>query len=1602
MISRWLAIIGVVVSLMLVSGVVHARMVHDFDCTFCHLNYTSAEVPYMTYNVCLDCHFPGNEGTTYQLSDGSDSNPITATFTAGDGSDAMGSNAAADAETSHFFAGSSDNQPAAGATPPTNFRFNLGWANGQVTCSRCHNPHGDTNNPKLLKLGVDSTEAMCLDCHSSWDQTGNHGLGSHPLHDNYPALSAANPDKFRAAPDNFGTNGSIGLVDSTKASCSSCHGVHFVDSDASTSDGVGASLSTGDGKLLKFDGSSRENPDQSICQTCHVYDQHGLDSGLGCMACHGGHEYDAGGDPNYYMLKKQATLALVPKTGLAGTVNLVYTTYPVPANLGGICQECHNLPSGHDADSSCKNCHSHSIGFAHGAGSTGSGCVECHGHDAGTLVDADMQEPYTAGAIASQGIGTVQSHSTHTELTGADAKGPGIYCDTCHDINDFPYFKSGTDGDGDGRYNLTETDVCDTCHSAGGSYDGLDDITIGAKQHWAAGVYDGTESGTLLAGKEKWCVTCHDESPSIISSVSAPNVAGDEDGDYTYGTGWGYYKTGHGLAAGETFPSKGGVETLSGRALDCDICHDYATAHIDGDARTYDDGDALTDKSDVYREGYRLKLINGEEPMRMPLRPIYPGTPTTTDDFRVCFQIGCHDIGPYNDPTNMNTNLITDGINRHAFHVDDHAHDTMFASDWSGSGNSRMTCVVCHNVHGSTRLAMVRDGKLVGREPGQEIWYKNDSVSYLKAGSSVPPVPEDLPLSASDGTAWNPASSITLCAHCHPQNGQTATEDRLPFQDVNQAPLLEWAGGTGLTSDGVAPDSGVGQSTFTFRISYSDINNDNPSPIEVWVDLDDNGTYEVGEKFTMTAADALDTNIYDGKTYTKSLAIAKAGDGTLSYRFYAQDGTLEATGAPTADSTVTILNNAPTLAWTGEDFYQADGTNPDIGGNGDVFAFRINLTDGDNETPSVIQIWIDENDDNSYGVTEKHNLAEVDGGDTTTSDGKLYAASLSLARAGDGDLTYRFYAADASDDATGTPTQESLLTVQAGANSPPSLEFVAAGCTVDCVKPQSGATGAEFDFTVRYVDHENEAPSTIQVWIDENDNSIYEGTEQFNLTEVDGGDTTYSDGKLYTTSRVLTLSGDNIFSYRFYATDGTDSAGGEAVSDHSVTVVDALKVRPAGGSGWYSTIQSAIDAVNGAHTVLVYDGTYNEDVAFLGSDDNNTVLRSACGPDTTIINGSGSVTTVRFGRWSGNLIDGFQVTGGTTGITVEGTQVTINNCQVHDNNGPTGGGIAVFQSGDMPTLTLTNSEIYSNSSDRGGGVLISRGIAGAGHIISNTIIRNNTVTGDSMADGGGGVNLNGVPDITISNSVIKDNMTTNAYSGGGLYVGQVPDPDFGVGDGLVVSDSIISGNTSNSWGGGVLSDLSKVTFIRSSITGNTAASYGGAIAQTSAGFPMSFENCILVDNQASTGGMAHAKGTLDIINSTVANNQATSQGGAIYNQVATTTIRNSIFWGNLEAGLSNIAYSLGGTITISDSILQNGNDNDFTNEPVFRGYVTPDISGFMSGDDPWFVGDEDYHIQAFSPAVDNANATYAPALDIDGQSRPQGAADDIGADEYQP
>ncbi len=1282
----------------------------------------------------------------------------------------------------------------------------------------------------------------------------------------------------------------------------------------------------------------RNEEQETRCKTCHnptgqasephltAVANHIVNGGttvIDCGSCHNPHmpvvctDSHPGGQTalNLNLIRPDTTRyvtgALTPAIFQVEPDHFSFDAYP----FNGICQTCHTLTDHHrndgtdplhHQDEDCTTCHKHEDGFMHGGGGN---CSDCHG--------------YTG------------SHIIHT--TG-DPRGPAVplECNACHDSDNF--FLFGPTGAG---VTLTETDVCDNCHSPNGTFDGVDDPVIGAKNNWSDGIYNGAD---LRTGKEKWCATCHDEEPGNShadgTGIAANNIVGDS-GAFTYGTGWGYYLSGHGLGSGSTYPASGGVS--GGAALNCLECHDSTLNHIDDVSRTFSCADGCDPPE--YQLSYRLKQVAGEDPMQIPLPE---GGPNSADQFRLCYR--CHDTGPYLESTNLQTNLRTDGVNRHQSHLN--MRWTLYPADYdfSGENNSRTTCVTCHNVHGSTRLAMVRDGSLIDREPGMRIWYLNDDAVDYETNNPDPPVPENLLLPASTGTIWIPNTSTNLCSHCH-ANGNTVPEYRDPFQDVEQDPVLEWTGETShYMTDGINPDSAPGGTHFDFRVLYQDGNNDAPVRIEVWVDVDDDGNFDdPGEHQEMVESDPGDSIYVDGKVYKYTWPLSNAGDGILNYRFYGFDGISDATGPPTMENQITITNNIPTLAWSGEFYFSTDGVHPNTGGDGSLFEFRVEYTDLDDQPPAIIQVWIDEDDDGLDEPGEWYPLIETDTGDLVYSDGKIYSISTAIAFAGDGDLNYRFYAFDGDDDATGDPTSDMIFTVSPFTNTIPWLDWEPGDCRTDGVTPVLGAADAEYHFLIRYTDMDNELPPTasdIQVWIDENDNGTVDTGEMYDLTEVDTGDLDCTDGKLYELTILIGFDGDGILDYRFYAHDGNHAAGGDPTFDHTLTVIECLKVRPEGGSGWFSSIQSAIDSVTDETIVLVYDGTYYENLT-LNQNDDLTTIQSVCGPENTAISGTGICVYIDLN--AGFVLDGFTVTTDTgTGLHIRSYDPTLSNCIITGNDAGTGNGGGMYTHAGA-NVTLINTTFSGNTASNGGGIYMNTG--------SNISFDNCTITMNHATTIGGGIYLNSVGAATImENSTVSDNTATGIS--GGLHFNNCSP---------IIRETIICDNVSDSGGGALFTN-------------------GGADPE--------LINCIIAGNQGTQGGAVYGNtGTAPIFtNCTFYENTATDLGGVFYVNSATLIARNSIFWGNLSGNGGHVSHTRGIPLTIEDSIVVQGSS-------YFTGSVGVVFQGYISEIDPDL--DDTRHLKPGSEsAIDHGNAAYAPDWDIDGDVRPQGTADDIGADEY--
>lgn len=219
----------------------------------------------------------------------------------------------------------------------------------------------------------------------------------------------------------------------------------------------------------------------------------------------------------------------------------------------------------------------------------------------------------------------------------------------------------------------------------------------------------------------------------------------------------------------------------------------------------------------------------------------------------------------------------------------------------------------------------------------------------------------------------------------------------------------------------------------------------------------------------------------------------------------------------------------------------------------------------------------------------------------------------------------------------------------------------------------------------------------------------------------------------------------------------------------------------------YKTIQSAINAAKKGDTVLVYPGTYVENIDFLGK---AILVKSARGPVLTIIDGSyaGSVVTFNNLCQEKSILDGFTVTKG---------------------NGSKGGGVYCWE---FASPTIRNNIITANIANIGGGIYCEK---------FTSTVTNNIIT-DNVAGTGGGAycfTLN-TGSAEFSNNIIMNNSagTTTGY-GGGIYCG----------DGSPALINNIIANNMAAFGGGIAVIEYGVLMINNTIAENVATKQAGGI-----------------------------------------------------------------------------------------------------------------------------------------------------------------------------
>ncbi|MBN2703587.1 MAG: right-handed parallel beta-helix repeat-containing protein [Pontiellaceae bacterium] len=221
--------------------------------------------------------------------------------------------------------------------------------------------------------------------------------------------------------------------------------------------------------------------------------------------------------------------------------------------------------------------------------------------------------------------------------------------------------------------------------------------------------------------------------------------------------------------------------------------------------------------------------------------------------------------------------------------------------------------------------------------------------------------------------------------------------------------------------------------------------------------------------------------------------------------------------------------------------------------------------------------------------------------------------------------------------------------------------------------------------------------------------------------------------------------------------------------------VDLNSTAPAAPfNSWASastTIQAAVNAAATGDTILVTNGHYLLDAEILVA--KQVTIQSINGPETTIVDGQGSVRCFNLGD-SACTLSGLTITNGYAGagggVFCEAVSGIVTNCILVGNS-------ADYLGGGISGGTVNRCTISGNQTDGEGG-------GAAGSKLNNSVISNNT------ASQGGGIGRHYTQPIGIAkNCVINGNTASGA--GGGA-------------SGCELYNCTVTGNSSNS-GRGLLS-----------------------------------------------------------------------------------------------------------------------------------------------------------------------------------------------------
>ncbi len=455
------------------------------------------------------------------------------------------------------------------------------------------------------------------------------------------------------------------------------------------------------------------------------------------------------------------------------------------------------------------------------------------------------------------------------------------------------------------------------------------------------------------------------------------------------------------------------------------------------------------------------------------------------------------------------------------------------------------------------------------------------------------------------------------------------------------------------------------------------------------------------------------------------------------------------------------------------------------------------------------------------------------------------------------------------------------------------------------------------------------------------------------------------------------------------------------------------------------TLREAIQIANtngeASNTInLTLPGVYQISLAGMPGETDNQAGELAIQPtagNLTIQNTSGGRVAVSGGGESRvfDINPNFDPANPTPAFTVTLQGFTIENGFVTDAanaDGPNASGGGIRDVGNA-SLTLNNMVITDNSATAdGGGVSMENTVSTKWTLTLN----NTTVSNNHAGDAGGGIDEDGSGKVFVNSSTITGNSSVN--QGAGIWLDAILIGNQTETANLTVTRSVISDNSAiaaNNVGGGLgNAGNGTVTITGSTIANNFSDGVGGGFGDQNAAGTLIVVDSTFADNNAiGNGGGIEASGpSTTIADSTITGNISQAQGGGVNVASASFTLNNTIVAGNFANG-GNMNFQ--GTAPDIFAAVTSGNGN-------FIGIGDANLTGITNGTNSNQVGTAAAPLNPLLGALQNNGGptpTEAPLLgspvlgagvpgvlantltDQRGFSRVTNGAVDIGAVQFQ-